>query len=225
MTWLFFFIPIIVSISCAFKTEQPSTISKTIKKTVEDCVSENKRDIDGYKFHRIKKGETIYRISRRYNSTVNKILEINNIPDHTDIPIGTLIKVPSINYDQDFIWPVSGNISSGYGKKRRNNYHFGIDIPAPKGTPIRATEDGLIILSGKNIRGFNRYGRIVVIEHLGRLRSFYAHNSKNLVIAGDCVRQGEIIAEVGSTGNSTGSHLHFELRKSGIPVNPFNFLY
>jgi murein DD-endopeptidase MepM/ murein hydrolase activator NlpD len=102
--------------------------------------------------------------------------------------------------------------------------HEGIDIPAPKGTPIRAAANGLIIASSSNLRGYSGYGRIIIIEHGKGIRTLYAHNNQNRVKSGSCIRSGEIIGEVGATGNATGNHLHFEVRKNGRPVNPLNYL-
>ncbi len=103
-------------------------------------------------------------------------------------------------------------------------FHPGIDIPASKGTQVRAVADGLVILSAKNQDGYSGYGRIVIIDHGWGIKTLYAHNKKNLVNTGDCIRAGEVIGEVGSSGNATGSHLHFEIRKDGQPVNPLKYL-
>ena len=102
--------------------------------------------------------------------------------------------------------------------------HEGIDIAAPKGTPIHAAANGLIVASSSSLKGYSGYGRIIIIDHGKGIRTLYAHNSKNRVKSGSCIRTGEIIGEVGSTGNSTGNHLHFEVRKNGRPVNPSNYL-
>jgi murein DD-endopeptidase MepM/ murein hydrolase activator NlpD len=82
----------------------------------------------------------------------------------------------------------------------------------------------LVIASAGNLDGYSGYGKIVIIEHREGIKTIYAHNKKNIVRAGECVRTGEIIAEVGSSGNATGSHLHFEIRKDGKPVNPLKYL-
>lgn len=79
-------------------------------------------------------------------------------------------------------------------------------------------------MSGRSLDGYSRYGKIVIIEHGGGVKTIYAHNKKNLVRAGECVKAGEIIAEVGSSGDATGPHLHFEIRKNGKPVDPLRYL-
>ena len=123
------------------------------------------------------------------------------------------------------VWPVQGNISSGFGWRRNpfgrgREFHQGIDIPARTGTPILAAGGGTVLSSG----WINGYGNTVVIDHGGGLTTKYAHNTRNTVIAGQRVERGDIIAHVGSTGRSTGPHLHYEVRRHGQPINPVGFL-
>lgn len=117
--------------------------------------------------------------------------------------------------------PTSGVISSSFGLRQdpidgTPRFHDGIDIAAPAGSPIKAVASGKVIFSG-NLTG---YGNMVEVDHGDGLVTRYGHNSVNLVAAGDEVQAGQSIALVGSTGRSTGSHLHFEVRKAGKPVNP-----
>lgn len=98
--------------------------------------------------------------------------------------------------------------------------HTGIDIPVPTGTKILAANSGKIILSGFN----SSYGNVVVIDHGGGITTLYAHNSKLLVKVGDEVKQGDVISLAGSTGSSTGPHLHFEVRVNGEYKDPMNWL-
>ncbi len=122
---------------------------------------------------------------------------------------------------EQFIWPVLkvDRISSSFGI-RWGEMHPGVDLPVPKGTPILAARDGRITLS-KYISG---YGKTIIIEHRNSYITKYAHNSILLVKDGDFVKKGQIVAYSGSTGNSTGSHLHFEIRFKNIPLNPIDFL-
>ncbi len=116
----------------------------------------------------------------------------------------------------DFIWPLRKyRVSSRYGR-RWGRMHAGIDLRAPRGTPIRAAAAGRVIFSG--FRG--AYGYKVIISHGRGVETVYAHNSRNLVKRGQRVKQGEIIAHVGRTGNATGSHVHFEFRRHGQALDP-----
>ena len=127
------------------------------------------------------------------------------------------LKPPS----KGFIWPAKGVFTSGYGP-RWGRMHKGIDIAAPTGTPINAAADGVVVSAGWNRGG---YGKLVDIRHPDGTLTRYAHNSKILVRKGQQVQQGQRISLMGSTGFSTGPHLHFEIRKGGTKaVNPVAFL-
>lgn len=119
---------------------------------------------------------------------------------------------------ENFIWPVpsSRKISSKFGK-RWGRKHEGIDIPARRGASVVSTADGVVIYSGSKLSG---YGNLIVISHRGDYFSVYAHSKKNFVQRGQRVFQGQVIAQVGSTGKSTGPHLHFEIRKNSRAFNP-----
>lgn len=116
--------------------------------------------------------------------------------------------------------PVGGIISSPYGKKRGSSVHTGVDFAVASGTPIVAADGGKVVSAG----WAGSYGYCVVINHENGLKTRYAHCSKLLVTAGERVAKGQTIARVGSTGNSTGPHLHFEVIKNGQFVNPFNYI-
>ncbi len=116
-------------------------------------------------------------------------------------------------------WPVRGRLSSRFGS-RRGRAHDGIDIAAKRGTPIFSAESGRVIHSGR----LGSYGKVVIVKHSGKFRSVYAHASRILVRKGEFVERGQKIAEVGSTGRSTGPHVHFEIRRSETPQNPLGFL-
>lgn len=119
-----------------------------------------------------------------------------------------------------FINPTSGVITSRFGIRTRN-YHTGLDIGAPKGTPIKAAASGTVTFSGYS----GGYGNKVVISHGNGIETVYAHCSKLLTSAGANVKQGDVIANVGTTGTSTGNHLHFEVRVNGVAQNPQNYVY
>ena len=121
-----------------------------------------------------------------------------------------------------FMWPVPQfyKVSSHFGPRGRR-HHDGIDIPDPKGTPIVASDGGMVIYSDNGIRG---YGNMIVIAHSDGVYTVYAHNKTNKVSKGEKVKRGELIAEVGNTGRSTGPHLHFEIRVKNSVRNPAQYL-
>ena len=201
----------------------PPSIPRADTKRLEDCLRESLSVETATRYHTLLRGETLYRVSQMYNVSVTELIEANNISDHTDIDTGTRLRVPGAVVTRGIIWPLPGKISSGFGPGGRR-YHRGIDIPAPKGTPIKAAADGLVITSTSKLKGHSGYGRVVLIEHGKGIRTLYAHNSKNRVKNGTCVRAGEIIGEVGATGNARGNHLHFEVRQNGRAINPYNYL-
>jgi murein DD-endopeptidase MepM/ murein hydrolase activator NlpD len=116
------------------------------------------------------------------------------------------------------IWPVSGPITSGFGW-RWGRMHEGIDIGAACGTTIHAAASGTVIYAG----WMDGYGNITIIDHGGGLATAYGHQS-SIYVSGGSVSQGQAVGAVGSTGHSTGCHLHFEVRVNGTPVNPLNYL-
>ena len=116
------------------------------------------------------------------------------------------------------IWPVRGPVTSGFGM-RWGRMHQGIDISAGNGTPIHAAKAGTVTFAGT----MSGYGNVVVITHSGGLSTLYAHQSR-LAVSGGAVSQGQVIGYVGSTGHSTGPHLHFETRVGGTPQNPMRYL-
>jgi murein DD-endopeptidase MepM/ murein hydrolase activator NlpD len=123
------------------------------------------------------------------------------------------------------VWPVDGRLTSGFGWRRSpisrsQKMHSGVDVSAPRGTPVRATASGTIVMARYN----SGYGRMVAIDHGYGITSRYAHNSRLMVREGDWVEAGEMIATVGSTGQSTGPHLHFEMLVDGRFVDPMDYL-
>lgn len=124
-------------------------------------------------------------------------------------------------------WPLVGHtmVSSGYGRRSspisgKGEFHTGLDIPAPTGTPVHAAEDGVIINSGP----INGYGYTIIIKHDNGLSTLYAHNSQLIAGKGQRVKRGDTVALVGTTGYSTGPHCHFEVRVNGSHTNPWSYL-
>ena len=114
-------------------------------------------------------------------------------------------------------WPVGGVVISAWGTPRRNHRHRGIDIGAPEGTAIHSVDDGMVVMSFEN---YGSFGKLVAIRHDDGIITYYGHNSRNLVHEGDRVRAGDVIAQVGRTGNATCSHVHFEVHVEGQAVDP-----
>lgn len=148
---------------------------------------------------------------------VGESVTINPVTER--IEVGTL-QTPPKRALGSFIYPVSGRLSSSFGA-RWGTRHEGIDLACAYGTSIHASDGGKVVYSGWNSGG---YGYLVIIDHGNGFQTYYGHNSQNVVSVGDMVAQGEVIAKVGSTGNSTGNHVHFEIRKNGVPTNPFDYL-
>lgn len=182
-------------------------------------------------------GDTLWAIARRFGTSVKDLAALNGIVDAKKLRPGTVLTVPAAAsvktttittvhpVSRSFnppalLWPLVGAITSGFGW-RDNEFHHGLDIAGRVGDYIRAAWSGIVTFSGW---GNGIYGNMVKIDHGNGLETVYAHNSRNLVKSGEYVRAGEVIAEVGATGNATGPHLHFEVREKGRAINPRNFL-
>lgn len=196
-------------------------------------------------YHVLKPGENLYRLSLYYGVSVDSIVRANGIHDVSELPTGARLLIPGTrrvappedslaalippgagggspharDYGLDFAWPVSGVLSSRYGW-RDGRQHEGLDIRVRPGTPVRAAEAGRVIYSGR----LGGYGRVVIVKHAGSFSTVYAHNSRNLVEKGHFVERGAVIAESGSSGNASGPHLHFEVRRDRRPEDPLRYL-
>lgn len=182
--------------------------------------------------HVVKDGETVSTIAKKYQGDVEEILSYNQLASADDISAGDTVVVPngevkSAPKTASAAKPtsVSGAISSsgsfshplpGARRTQGLHGHNGVDLGAPNGTAIRAAAAGEVIVSKSS--GWNGgYGNYVVIKHGNGTQTLYAHNSSNAVGVGAYVSAGEVIAYVGNTGKSTGSHLHFEVRGASNP--------
>jgi murein DD-endopeptidase MepM/ murein hydrolase activator NlpD len=188
------------------------------------------------KVYIVQRKDNLFRIAKNNNMTVEELKRINHLTGNA-IKVGQKLYIiapkgktddasfpPPVTEEDlkgkskirtDLIMPVAGKILSEYGI-RNGRPHKGIDLGAPTGMPVYAVLDGTVVYSG--VQG--SYGNVVVIEHPDFVMTVYAHNEKNLVSVGDVVRQGQTIAAVGSTGNATGPHVHFEYRIKGKAINP-----
>ena len=181
-------------------------------------------------WHTVNKGETLWRIAKTYKVDIELIAKENGIKEITEISVGQRIFIPEAKRvlevkpfvaekGLEFIWPLKGKITSYFGK-RRGEFHQGIDIAVNEGTQIRASAEGIVTYSGF----YGNYGNVVIITHRHDFSTIYAHNKENLVKAEDRVKQGDVIALVGSTGRATGPHLHFEIRSKGVAKDPLSYL-
>jgi murein DD-endopeptidase MepM/ murein hydrolase activator NlpD len=202
--------------------------------------------------HVVGPGENLYRIAQRYGVTVDDILKANHIDDPTKVAVGTRLIIPAeaervvppetggmagkaceppddlrritqrkakSEADLAFEWPARGGLSTCFGE-RHSRPHEGIDIMMPEGTSVHAAEAGKVIYSD----WMGAYGKVVIVKHAGHYASVYAHNRKVLVEKGSFIERGDVIAESGSTGNATGPHLHFEIRRAERPEDPLLYL-
>jgi len=184
--------------------------------------------------HKVARGDTLWGIGQAYGVSVNSIAAANPGVKANSLRVGDIIKVPLSGSSSSmrssagpkYIWPVSGGrLTSEYGWRTdpftgQKAFHGGVDLGLPEGTPIYASGDGVVIEAG--LKG--GFGRAVVIQHDDGLVTLYAHASKVLVTVGTRVKQGQLIARVGSTGRATGPHLHFEVRKGEATIDPMSLI-
>jgi murein DD-endopeptidase MepM/ murein hydrolase activator NlpD len=145
----------------------------------------------------------------------------------TGFRLGLGAGMDSMDADAPSMWPIMGPITSGFGQREdpvtgngEGEFHTGVDISSPNGTPIRATADGTV----KSAALENGYGRQVVIDHGRGIETTYGHMSGFAVVAGQTVIKGQVIGYVGHSGRTTGYHLHYEVRIRNTPVNPHKYL-
>jgi hypothetical protein len=196
--------------------------------------------------HIIRRGQTLYSLARLYGVDLQDLMRANGIVDPTKVQAGRPILIPggagrpSLPPESGpsadsgapegpgargargalLAWPLHGAITAAYGRRGKRAHHSGLDIDGRKGDPIHAAGSGIVVRAGAD----GLYGRVVILDHGEGLTTLYAHASRLLVKAGDRVRAGERIAEVGGSGNARGTHLHFEVRRDGRPIDPMPYL-
>ena len=185
-------------------------------------------DTDGT-YVKLKKGDTISGVCKKYEVELTDLVNANPGVDIAALQIGEKLFIPGSGALAQlfrFAWPVHGRISGRYGMRlhpvyRRRMMHTGLDIAAPRGTSIRAALGGRVKFVGWK----GGYGKTVIVEHPNGYETLYGHCQTILVDRGQTVKKGERVAKVGTTGVSTGPHLHFEVKKSGKRTNPESMLY
>ena len=196
-------------------------------------------------YYQVRRGDTLYRISQAYGVSVEQLAQINGLSDPSRLEVGQRLRIPGagrelpvdvitpratsdrplprselLTHAPVLSWPVAGGtVTSPFGQ-RGESVHDGIDISAPLGTPVHAAQDGEVIYSD-SLRG---YGNLIIVRHVHEFATVYAHNRRNLVQVGQHVRQGEVIADVGASGHTTGASLHFEVRKDNVACDPLFLL-
>ena len=234
--------------------------------------------------HKVKKGESVYKIARDFGISMDAIITSNNITDARRLAEGTVLRIPNIDgipytvksgdnlskisasmkiplevildvndmrtdtitagqvlfmpgarmapealkraLGELFVYPVKGRLTDSYGFRispitNTRSFHGAIDLAAPSGTLVRAPMDGKVVSIGNN----RIYGKFIVMSHIDGYETLFAHLSSVAVNQGEKVRQGAKIGEVGSTGESTGPHLHFAVYKNKRAVNPLDLLH
>ena len=168
-------------------------------------------------------------VSQKYNlekELDRYVYEYNKLKNQIESEKLEELKLKNIEYT-NVIWPIESynNISSKFGERihpisGKLSFHKGIDIPAPQDTDILACDDGIVLFSGV----MSGYGNVVKLKHFDGKITLYAHNNSNLVKEGDIIKTGQVIAKVGTTGNSTGNHLHFETIVNNENINPIEVI-
>lgn len=188
---------------------------------------------DNARVHSIKKGETMWSIASLYDTDVEELRKLNNDKKPQNLKIGdeliipeskvrviAVMAVPSRSLTGGiYAWPVTGTITSYYGW-RKSGFHHGLDIAAKIGTPINAASSGQVSFAGTRAI----YGKTVIIDHADGKQTLYAHLSKFNVKKGQEIAKGQVIAYVGTTGRTTGPHLHFAVLQGDETYDPLKFL-
>ncbi len=194
-------------------------------------------------YHTVRAGETLWRISKTYGVSVAEVVEANDLESYIIQP-GQRLLIPGASEergvpaavvdagpapDAELAWPLAGrgrgSVTSGFGPRKHptrktDDFHKGIDIDGAREERVLAAAAGEVVFAGK----MTGYGTVVMIDHGNRLITVYAHLSRAAVKLEDRVIVGEAIGYVGTSGTSTGSHLHFEVRHRGRAVDPLGFL-
>jgi len=185
--------------------------------------------------HEVGRGETLSGIAADYGTSVNAVLDANDLASST-ISVGQVLFVPDARMNSTelklvlgelFVYPVRGRFTSGFGMRNDpftglRRFHNGIDLAGPVGTPIGAAMPGTVVHTETQI---GNYGKFVIVRHDAGFQTLYAHLDRISVGKGQYVSQGQRVGTMGNTGRSTGPHLHFSIIRNGSFVDPLGFLH
>jgi len=181
-------------------------------------------------YHRVEKGQTLWRIAKTYDVNPEELARINRITDTSSIEVGQMILIPNRRtqrivpvaslYD-DFIWPLKGRVVSGFGGTSNNMINKGLDIAPESNADVVAARGGRVSFLADN---FGNFGKTVIIDHGDGFSTVYARCGEIFVKPGDMIQKGAIIAKAGFAGRDRNTYLHFEIRKLHIPQNPYYYL-
>lgn len=181
-------------------------------------------------YHRVQKGETLWRISKMYNVDLDSLIASNRVSDASAIETGQMIFIPDRkearppNYrytNEEFIWPIHGKVISTFGQTFSNMINRGINIAPYQKLDVVASRSGRVVFYSEN---FGNFGKTIIIEHPEGFSTVYSRNSDVFVKVGDNVEKGYLIARAGHAGRDRLTYLHFEIRKGRISQNPLFYL-
>lgn len=191
--------------------------------------------VTGEVSYTVHEGDTLWDIATRFGLEVDAVANLNDLPDMSSLSVGQVLRLPVARSSDPqpektqaalsgksispLIWPITGRLTSLFGQ-RWGKMHTGVDIAGTSGQSIRAAKDGVVAAAGT----MGGYGLAIKIDHEDGTSTLYAHSSKLLVKKGQRVKQGQVIALVGSTGHSTGPHLHFEVIVRNRSQDPLTYL-
>ncbi|MBI4981673.1 MAG: peptidoglycan DD-metalloendopeptidase family protein [Candidatus Omnitrophica bacterium] len=187
-----------------------------------------KIDIPGI-YHKVEKGQTLWRISKIYDINLEELAQINKINDTSSIEVGQLIFIPHRqqpqvipidNTNDDFIWPIQGKIIAGFGIVYKNMLNKGVNIHPTSSENVVASRGGKVVFFAEH---FGPFGKTIIINHADGLSTVYARNKEVFIKAGDIVQKGALIAKVGNNYDAD-NYLHFEIRKGHTSQNPLFYL-
>lgn len=181
-------------------------------------------------YHRIEKGQTLWRVSRIYNVDLEEIARINHITDATKLEIGQTVFIPNRqrqqivavkSYSDDFSWPVRGRVLATFGETFNNMVNKGINIAPGQNSKVAASRGGKVVFYGENFGG---YGKTIIIDHGDGFSTVYSRLTDVSVRVGDNLARGVSFAKTGSSARDKFTYLHFEIRKGYLPKNPLFYL-